>query len=297
MPDTSKPFSLVRGRAMRATKVNACGAVVLGPTSKVESKGFISVDLTANTEAGTAISVTNANNDVCILDEPPANFTGYGVVVNFCGVDPDLFTLMTGQEMVMDGAGTTGVGLRVNSKVDLTGVGFALEVWSVVPAGACDPDTGQAYGYVLLPFIKGGYLGDFSIANDAVNFTLAGAVTKDGNAWGVGPYNVTKNVSNVASPLNTAMDDTDHLHLELVTVPPPTPVNGATAVGVPATSAVAGTPGTYLPANSYGPANLAAATGLTASPNTNWTSGQHVILRDGSLMNWNGSAWVAGAHA
>jgi hypothetical protein len=281
---------------MRATKVDACGNVVLGPDSKVTSKGFISVDLTANTEAGTAISVTNANNDVCILDEPPAAFTGYGVVVNFCGVDPDLIRLMTGQQMVMDAAGTLGVGFRVNSKVDLSGVGFALEVWSVVPAAACVPGSAGNYGYVLLPFIKGGYLGDFSIANDAVNFTLSGAVTKDGNAWGVGPNNVTTNVAGNPAPLNLAMDDTDHLHVEKVSVAPPTPVNGATAVGVPATGATAGVPGAFTPANSYAPLNLAGMTGITASPGTNWTVGQRVLLRDGTFAHWNGTIWVAGAH-
>ena len=31
MVDTSKCFSLVRGRAMRVTRLDGCGAVVLGP--------------------------------------------------------------------------------------------------------------------------------------------------------------------------------------------------------------------------------------------------------------------------
>jgi hypothetical protein len=135
------------------------------------------------------------------------------------------------------------------------------------------------------------------VENAAINFSMSGAVTKDGNTWGVGPFNVTRNVGGVAGPLNTAIPSTRHLHMELVSVDPPAASADAIALGVPATSAVAGTPGTYLPANSYGPANLAAATGLTASPTSNWTVGQHVVLRDGSSMNWNGTAWVAGVHA
>jgi len=282
---------------MRVTRLDACGAVVLGPDSVVTSKGFVSVDLTANSEAGTAISVVNANNEVCILDEPPANFTGYGVAVNFCGVNPDLIRLMTGQQMVMNADGDLGVGFRMNSKVDLNNQGFALEVWSAVPVGACDPETGIGYGYVLLPFIKGGILGDFSIANDAVNFNYTGGTTKDGTAWGAGPHDVTLDDSSLPGPLNDPLDEFDHLHVELVSVAPPSPANGATAVGVPATSAVAGTPGHFNPTNSYAPLNLAGMTGVTASPTTNWTSGQHVVLRDGSLANWNGTTWVAGAHA
>jgi hypothetical protein len=171
-----------------------------------------------------------------------------------------------------------------------------MELWSNVPAGVCSGGT-TAYGYLLFPFVTGGTLGDFTVENAALNFTLTGAATKDGNTWGVGPFNVVRNASNVAGPLNTAIATTRHMHMELTTVAPPTAAANATALGVPATSAVAGTPGSYLPANSYGPKNLAAATGLTASPTSNWTVGQYVVLRDGSFMNWNGTAWVAGIHA
>jgi hypothetical protein len=70
-----------------------------------------------------------------------------------------------------------------------------------------------------------------------------------------------------------------------------------TVVGGAATSAVAGTPGHFLPAGSDPPANLAAMTGITASPATAWTTGQYVALADASHANWSGTAWVAGAHA
>src|SRR5262245_56874913 len=168
MADTSKCFALVRGRAMRVTRLDGCGAVVLGPDSQVVSDGFVSVALTANTDEGTAISVTNAAGKVCISDEPCPTFTGYGIEIEFCGVNPELYAMMTGQDTVLDGAGLA-VGFRVNSKVDACDSGFALEVWSNVPSAACEPGAGQAYGYMLIPFVKGGIIGDFTIANDAVN--------------------------------------------------------------------------------------------------------------------------------
>lgn len=290
-------FSLVRGRRMRVTRTDGCGDPVLGPDSVVTSEGFISVGLTANQEEGETISVTNAAGNVCILDEPTPKFLNYGVTVAFCGVNPELINLMTGQPLVMNDAGDEAVGFGVDTTVDLTASGFALEVWSNVPVGACEGNVTAQYGYFLLPFLKGGVLGDFSIENAAINFTLTGAVTKDGNEWGVGPYDVTRNTAGVAGPLNEAIPSTRHLHMELVSVAPPAAAEGSTALGVPATSAVAGTPGSYLPTNSYAPANLAGATGLTASPTTDWTIGQHVVLRDGSNMNWNGTAWVAGVSA
>jgi hypothetical protein len=63
-----------------------------------------------------------------------------------------------------------------------------------------------------------------------------------------------------------------------------------------ATGATAGLPGSFTPAGATPPANLAAMTGITASPATNWTVGQHVELGNGSDANWNGTAWVAGVH-
>src|SRR5690348_1604252 len=106
-------FSLVRGRAIRVTKLDGCGRVTPGPNSVIASEGFISVGLTANTEAGTAISVTNAAGNVCILDEPQPKFTGYTVEVAFCGVDPELVSMMTGNPTVLDANGDLAVGFRV----------------------------------------------------------------------------------------------------------------------------------------------------------------------------------------
>lgn len=298
MPDTSKCFPLVRGRVMRATQLDGCGAKVLGPTSSVVSDGFVTVTLTPQSDAGTTIAVTNANGDLCINDVPCPRFTGYDVSVAFCNVNPDLFAMMTGQPIVTDSQATPqGVGFRINSATNACNVGFALEVWSAVPTAACAVGAGVSYGYFLVPFIKGGIVDAITIGNDAISFTISGAASKDGSAWGVGPYNVTSNVSGVATPLKTAIDSRDHLHLELVTVAPPTALCGASALGVPATSAVAGTPSTLLPANSYAPASFATIGALTASPGTNWTTGQYLVLRDGTYANWNGTAWVVGIHA
>lgn len=61
-----------------------------------------------------------------------------------------------------------------------------------------------------------------------------------------------------------------------------------------ATGAAAGIPGSFTPAGATPPSNLAAMTGITASPATAWTTGQHVEMGNGSDCYWNGTAWVAG---
>lgn len=74
------------------------------------------------------------------------------------------------------------------------------------------------------------------------------------------------------------------------------PCQGQINVAPPiaATGATAGTPGTFTPAGAAPPANLAAMTGLTASPATAWTTGQYVVLADASWAHWSATAWVAG---
>ena len=279
---------------MRATRLNGCGEVLLGPDSQVATEGFISVGFTANTEEGETISVTNAAGNVCVLDRPSPKFVNYTVAVQFCGVDPELFSLMTGQPVVLNADGDKAIGFQVNSDITLDESGFALELWSKVPVAACDASGESSFGYLLVPFVQGGVLSDFSVENGAVNFSLAGAASKDGANWGVGPYDVVRDEDNLPSPLLEAVPDTNHLHVQLTTVSPPTPSCGATALGVPATGADAGSPGTYTPAQSYGPADLAGLTTVTANPATAWTTGQYVPLRDGSTAHWTGSAWAAG---
>jgi hypothetical protein len=310
---------------------------------------------------------------------------------------------MTNQSVVFDAAGDA-VGFRVNSKVKTGDANFALEVWSNVPGVACeDPNAEGSFGYTLLPFIKGGVLGDFTIENGAVTFTLQNAATKDGNAWGKGPYNVAINTplvnevqtvtitgtptggtftltysgqttsaiaynaansavlaalealsnigvgdvavtggpgpgtpyvvtfggdlaaenvaqmtatgsftggtapavavttttggsSGTAGPLLTALDVDDHLHVQYTTVAPPEPGCSCLASGPAATGATAGAPATITPADSYPPETFAdlTATPLVATPSTAWTTGQYLVLGDGSRAYWNATTWVAG---
>lgn len=61
-----------------------------------------------------------------------------------------------------------------------------------------------------------------------------------------------------------------------------------------ATGATAGTPGTWTPAGSEPRQDFAHLSGVTASPATAWTAGQHMILGDFSQAHWSGTAWVAG---
>lgn len=286
-------YPILRGRRLRATRLDGCGNPVLGPDSVVVTDGFISVALTANIQEGEEINVTNANGDVCVLDTPCPKLQNYTVEVQFCDVNPVLFNLMSGQPLVLNGDDT--VGFRMNSEVSACDSGFALELWTGVSSDACEQGSSASYGYILLPFLQGGVLGDFSVENAAINFTLTGAATKKGSGWGVGPYDVIS-TGGVPGPLADPITVADHLHLERTTVAPPAADCDAQALGVPATEAQAGTPATLVPANSYAPADFTelGTSGLTADPATAWTTGQYLVLRDGSFAYWDGAAWQQG---
>jgi hypothetical protein len=64
-----------------------------------------------------------------------------------------------------------------------------------------------------------------------------------------------------------------------------------------ATGATAGTPGTFTPAGCATPPALADLAGVVATPDTAWTTGQSVVLGDGSDAAWDGTGWIAGTAA
>jgi hypothetical protein len=288
-------FSLVRGRVMRVTALDGCGRPKTGACVSIASKGFISIGLTAQTETSDDISVTNAAGEICVSDKSSPQLTGYAAEIQFCKVNPELYAMLTGQAAVYDADGEP-VGFRVNSDVSASDSGFALESWSNVPGQACGTEgAAGSFGYTLLPFLQGGIIGDFTIENAAVTFTVTGAQTKTGSGWDVGPYDVVPGVGGTAGPLLSPIKSGDHLHVQMTSVAPPEP-GDCQPSGVAATGATAGTPGTLTPADSYPPATFAdlTASPLTADPTTAWTTGQYIVLGDASKAHWDGTAWVAG---
>jgi hypothetical protein len=291
----NKCYPMVRGRRFRITRLDACGNPVLGPDSQIVSDGVVTLGLTANIEEGEEINVTNANGDVCVLDTPCPKFQNYGVEISFCRVNPSLLAMMSGQEVFVNDGDI--VGFSMDSEISACDAAYALEAWTGVPSDACDPGSGVAYGYILLPFIRPGVLGDFSVENAAINFTITGSQTKKGPQWGVGPYDVIV-TEGVPSPLPEPLTVGKHLVTFQTTLAPPAADCEPQELGTLATGAdeVAGTQGDWTPANSYGPEDLAELTssGIVADPATAWDTGSYMLLRDGSHAHWDSAAWVAG---
>jgi hypothetical protein len=139
-----------------------------------------------------------------------------------------MFAIMTGQDTYTDAFGNV-IGFIQDTAVSILDTAFALEVWAGSPAtSGCATEGGTGnFGYILLPFLQGGVLGDFTIENDAVTFTISNAATRDGSGWGVGPYDVVLGADSLPAPLNQALTPTTHLLAIITQVAPPEAECGA----------------------------------------------------------------------
>jgi hypothetical protein len=225
----TKCYAQVRGSVIRVTRLDACGIPDPGESAVVVSKRISTVTIDEVTEDGTNIRERNFGDELCIVDDAFTQILGYTADVALCGVDPDLISVFTGQPVVTNAAGDV-VGFDATTGIDLDSFGFSLEVWSRIAGSACDASGFRPWGYTVFPFLKGGRVGGFSFENGAVQFTISGAQTRDGNGWGVGPFDVDRDEGDLPSPLNSPLPVNAHYRNILVTLDPPAATCGASAL-------------------------------------------------------------------
>lgn len=228
MPRISSRPTLVRGRVARVTKLDNCGRLVYGEYSQAVTEGVVSAAFTANTTETEAIEVTGMSGRRLVWEPSITEFAGYGIVLTFARVEFEVFEIITGMPLVFDERGAV-VGIEADTKIKLTDWGFGLEIFAgATGTDVCDdPDAEGEFGYLLLPRLQGGILGDFTIENGNVSFTVTGAQTRDGNRWGRGPYAVERNAAGVAGPLFQPVSPTAALRMQVTTVAPPAEFVGA----------------------------------------------------------------------
>lgn len=223
---TTKCFTPILGKLIRVTALDECGNVpaASAPDAFVITDGFITVNLSAEIEEGTEIMTKKASGALCVNELTNPSFKRLNVEMDFCGVNPALVSVTTNAKPYSnydtEVAGfTVGEG-EINKR-------FALELWTGLTGAACGAGSAVSSGYLLLPFVAAGTLGDVTIdGENAVTFSLANSATKGGNAWGVGPWDVlmdatTDPMAPAADALPTALDPLDHLLMVETTVAPP----------------------------------------------------------------------------
>lgn len=220
-------FRSIQGLAIRLTRLDACCSTVTGGTCDfVTSESFVTLNLTAEIEEPDEFLVKLANGKLCINEVGCATLKRYNVEIEICNADPDLFEITAGVSTVVDYNGDV-VGFEVDENLGECNR-FALEFWTKVVGDDCvDPTTGaQQYLYWLLPCVSNARIGDITIENGPLTWTLVGeSVTSD--AWGVGPYNVVPiDAANTPGPLLLPLGPDTALHVQFTTIAPPVEVCG-----------------------------------------------------------------------
>ena len=223
MPNTVWPP--IRGKRIRITLLDVCGVPIIGPKSTLVADAFTRVEASPEFEDGEETAPKNANGKVHFTDNAPDQFKYLGLEIEFLQVDPEAFNMITGQPLKTNADGDA-VGISVGS-YDIEQA-FALEVWTDVAGRACVGGL-KPYGYYVYPFIANGRLGTVTVEQGSPTFTLS-AKTKDGAAWGAGPYLVDRDEDGDLAVLADPLTDQDHMDAITVTVPPPAVTAGAVAL-------------------------------------------------------------------
>ena len=205
---TTHTFTPVLGKRFRLTSLDVCGRVTDESLSFV-GDGFVSVTLSSETEEGAEILQKKFNGGLCVNEKQSDSFKRFTLENEFCGVNPDVLSIMTNAEPYEDASGDIAGFTVPEGDIDKA---FALEIWTGLSGQACGEGAEEASGYLLLPFVQAGVLGDIEMGGeDAVTFSMTGAYTKGGNGWGTGPYDVVFGEDDEPSALPSALDPLDHL--------------------------------------------------------------------------------------
>lgn len=220
---------LIQGIMLRATRLDPeCGEPVVGPCSTVTTKGFISVAMSDDVTAPEAISQVGAGGELIYSEQsdPQLNFVTTEVTLG--EANPNIYEIMSGGPLVLDASGAA-----VGNDDDTSTYGkvaFALEIWTKIAKGnAACPPGGAQYGYILLPWMAKTTIGDLTVENAGLSFVLS-AQSQNGTPWGVGPYNVTRDVGGNPSPLLTPIASTLHRRRMITQLPPPAAVCDCQAI-------------------------------------------------------------------
>lgn len=218
-------FAPLLGKRIRVTTLDNCGRTPqpAAENAWLATKGFVSVSLSAEVEDGTEITQKRADGSLCINEKMNSSFKRLNVEATFCDVNPSLLAMVTNAETYEDYSGDVA-GITVGEG-DIE-KWFALELWTGLSGAACEEGADTAGGYLLLPFVVAGTMGDFEVTGeDAITFALSNSYTKGGNSWGVGPFDVVYDAGDAGTPapavLPTPLDALDHLLLMDTGLAPP----------------------------------------------------------------------------
>lgn len=203
MPVTSSvQAGLVRGKVARFTMLDACGNPQL-TNSMYVTKGLVSVNSTKNMDTGDAITVRQFDGTVGEHETGRVSLLDFTHAIQLIKVDPGAIAMLTGDPLVLNGAGTAAVGWEERAQQPIT-TNFAMEVWTDTSGGACAVGgLNKLYGYMLYPMIGQAYVTIDNIGDKEITATITG-IGAGNPQWGKGPYGASADGSSVRGPVDTS---------------------------------------------------------------------------------------------
>lgn len=210
----TKVLKSIKGRVVRITRLNECGAVVVGSCSTVVSSCFVSVTLSPEIEAGDEYLLKSAWGDLCVNDKDPDKIKWLNVSIDFAEINPDILDIIANMNPIISAPDTIGSTLGQNTNSDA----FALEVWTKRTGATCNAATPE-WGYFVVPYVRNGRLdGDITIENGTLTTSVIGQAFGAPATWGLDPYG--------GNPLGATFPVGDYMGMSVTTVQPPADTNG-----------------------------------------------------------------------
>lgn len=127
----TKCFASIKGLAMRWSRLDSCGEFVGPPCNAVVSKGFVSLNVSAQIEEGEEYKVKYADGTWAINERDNPLYDHFALEMSFAQVDPDLFEMAAGAQVLTDWNGdNVGVAFDDDPRDQVAG----LEIWTKIPA-------------------------------------------------------------------------------------------------------------------------------------------------------------------
>lgn len=158
----------VKARVARITRLDSCGAPIIGASSVLTTAGFIRVQATPNYDDGARTTQKNAWGDNCVDEQDDPTMLDVGLQIDFCKVNPAVSDLTVGSRTLLDGANLTGAAFSTAAITDR----FGLELWQKI-AGV-DACAGGEQGWVYWQYrnIGRGKVGALTHENGLLTFSV-----------------------------------------------------------------------------------------------------------------------------
>jgi hypothetical protein len=213
--------SPIKADTIRVTLLDACGAPITGDESaQVTTKSFTEITNAPNYEEGQRFLQRKANGEPCVNERDQGFLNWVEQTVNLCTLDPDLVAIVTGDDIIADGADNIGVIMGG----ELLTAKFSVELWQPVGGSdACSAGGTQRYVYWAFPHSTDAQIQEFTFTNDVFTLGYMSITKPASNDWFVGDPWLADNPASTWGP-------NKHWAWAITDVPPPASGCGAVEV-------------------------------------------------------------------